>query len=100
MELGDKLQMGGCDLVVTSGPGENYQYLMIDNMHRIPVFIAAGSVSIRELAAIFSWADLVVTNSTGPLHLAVALNVPTVSVLLAHPDVSSESLGSLSQLRR
>jgi len=53
---------------------------MIDNMDRIPVFIAAGSVSIRELAAIFSCADLVVSNSTGPLHLAVALGVPTVSV--------------------
>ncbi len=37
-------------------------------------------MSIRELAAILSWADLVVTNSTGPLHLAVALGVPTVSV--------------------
>jgi ADP-heptose:LPS heptosyltransferase len=53
---------------------------MIDNMHRIPVFIAAGSVNLRELAAIFSCADLVVTNSTGPLHLAVALEVSTVSI--------------------
>src|SRR5258708_39503275 len=30
--------------------------------------------------SIFSCADLVVTNSTGPLHMAVALGVPTVSV--------------------
>jgi len=80
MELGDKLQAAGCDVVVTGGPGENYQNIMIDNMHRIPVFIAAGSVSLRELAALFSCADLVVTNSTGPLHVAVALNVPTVSI--------------------
>jgi len=80
MALGDKLQAAGCDVVVTGGPGEDYQYLMIDNMHRIPVFIAAGSVSLRELAAIYSCADLVVTNSTGPLHLAVALEVPTVSI--------------------
>ncbi len=80
MELGDKLQMAGWDVVVTGGPGENYQAVMIDQMHRIPVFIAAGSVSARELAALFSCVDLVVSNSTGPLHLAVALGVPTVSV--------------------
>jgi ADP-heptose:LPS heptosyltransferase len=80
MVLGDRLQAAGCDVVVTGGPGEDYQYIMIDNMHRIPVFIAAGSVTLRELAALYSWADLIVTNSTGPLHLAVALEVPTVSV--------------------
>jgi len=80
MELGDRLQMADCDVVVTGGPGEDYQYMMIDNMHRIPVFIAAGSVSLRELGALYSCADLVVTNSTGPLHLAVALGIPTISV--------------------
>ena len=80
MELGDRLQEAGCDVVVTGGPGEDYQYLMIDNMRRIPVFVAAGSVSVRQLAAIFSCVNLVVSNSTGPLHLAVALDVPTVSV--------------------
>src|SRR5258706_336562 len=47
MELGDKFQLAGWDVVVTGGPGENYQSIMIDNMHRIPVFIASGSVSIR-----------------------------------------------------
>ncbi len=93
MALGDKLQMAGCDVVVTSGPGENYQYLMIDNMHRIPVFIAAGSVSVRELAAIFSCADLVVTNSTGPLHLAVALGVPTVSIYSPIPTCHPKRWG-------
>ena len=85
MALGDQLQLAACDVVVTGGPGENHQSIMIDQMHRLPVFIAAGSVSLRELAAIFSWADLVVSNSTGPLHLAVALGVPTVSVYSAIP---------------
>jgi len=80
IELGDRLQEAGMAVVVTGGPGEDYQYLMIDQMRRIPVFVAAGSVGVRELAAIFSQANLVVSNSTGPLHLAVAAGVPTVSV--------------------
>ncbi len=78
--LNDRLQEEGCDVVVTAGPGENYQTLMIDQVDRIPVFVAPGSVRLRELGAIFSCANLVVSNSTGPLHMAVALGVPTVSV--------------------
>ena len=80
IELGDRLQETGCDVVVTGGPGEDYQYTMIDQMRRQPVFMAAGSVGIRELAALLSCASLVVTNSTGPLHMAVAMGTPTVSV--------------------
>jgi len=85
MELGDRLQTAGCDLVVTGGPGEDHEGSMRKTMRRTPAFVAAGSVSIRELAAILSWADLVVTNSTGPLHLAVALGVPTVSIYSSLP---------------
>ena len=80
MALGDRLQSGGCDVVVTGGPGENFQDAMIGNMQRLPFIIAAGSVSLRQLAGVMSCADLLVTNSTGPLHLAVALGVPTVSI--------------------
>jgi ADP-heptose:LPS heptosyltransferase len=83
--LGDGLQTDGCDLVVTGGPGEDHEGVMAAAMRRTPVFVAAGSVSVRELAAILSWADLVVTNSTGPLHLAVALGVPTVSIFSPLP---------------
>jgi heptosyltransferase-3 len=80
MEVGDRLQEAGFDVIVTGGPGEDYQNIMIDNMRRIPVFVAAGSVSLRQFASILSCVDLMVSNSTGPLHIAVALGVPTVSV--------------------
>src|SRR3989344_7559419 len=85
MELGDQLQEAGYDAVGTGGPGENYQNIMIDQMRRIPVFVAAGSVSIRQLASILSSANLMVSNSTGPLHIAVAQGVPTVAVYSSIP---------------
>jgi ADP-heptose:LPS heptosyltransferase len=53
---------------------------MAPGLRRPPVFVAGGSLGIREMAAILSRAAVVVTNSTGPLHLAVALGVRTVSV--------------------
>jgi heptosyltransferase-3 len=80
MRLGDRLQEAGYDVIVTGGPGEDYQNIMIDQMARIPVFIPAGSISVRQLASILSQVNLMVSNSTGPLHIAVALGTPTVSV--------------------
>src|SRR5258708_412629 len=49
MELGDRLQEAGYDVIVTGGPGEDYQNIMIDHMRRIPVFVAAGSISGRGI---------------------------------------------------
>lgn len=79
-ELADRLMADGCGVVVTAGPGEDHAGAMAPGLRRSPVFIAGGSLGIRETAAILSRADLVVTNSTGPLHLAVALGVRTVSI--------------------
>jgi heptosyltransferase-2 len=80
MDLGNRLAEEGVQVVVTAGQGETYQSIMVDQMRRIPVMIAAGSVTLRELGALFSHADVMVSNSTGPLHLAVSVGTPTVSV--------------------
>ncbi|MCK4403647.1 MAG: glycosyltransferase family 9 protein [candidate division Zixibacteria bacterium] len=39
-----------------------------------------GRTSLRELAAVLKNCDVVVSNSTGPMHLAVALDTPTVAI--------------------
>jgi heptosyltransferase III len=93
MELGDRLQEQGVDVIVTGGPGEDYQNVMIDHMRRIPTFIAAGSVSLRKLAALIACSDLFVSNSTGPLHLAVAVGTPTVSVYSPLPTCHPQRWG-------
>ncbi|MFA5975861.1 MAG: glycosyltransferase family 9 protein [Elusimicrobiota bacterium] len=80
MELGSRLLEEGYEVVVTGGRGENYQPIMMNQMRRVPVFVPSGGVSLRELAALLACANLVVTNSTGPLHIAVGLDVPTVSI--------------------
>ncbi len=40
----------------------------------------AGTTSLTELSALLSLADLVISNDTGPMHLACAHGVPTVSL--------------------
>ena len=43
------------------------------------VRVPRDRLTVRELAAVLAASDLVVSNSTGPLHMAVALGVPTIS---------------------
>ena len=80
-------------MIVTGGPGEDYQNVMIDNMRRIPVFVAAGSISIRQLGAIFSCVNLVVSNSTGPLHIAAAVGTPVIGFYPQHTALSAGRWG-------
>lgn len=40
----------------------------------------AGSTTIPELAAVIAMLDLFITNDSGPMHIAVALDVPVVAI--------------------
>ncbi len=51
-----------------------------------PVIDAVGQTNLLQLAALLSCSRVVVTGDTGPLHMAVALGVPTVSLFgPSHP---------------
>lgn len=43
-------------------------------------FVLAGQTSLLRLASIISFADLFITNDSGPMHLANALKVPVVAL--------------------
>ncbi|MCH9032647.1 MAG: glycosyltransferase family 9 protein, partial [candidate division Zixibacteria bacterium] len=48
----------------------------------------AGETDLRQLAAVLNAADLVVANSTGPLHLAAAVGTATVGIFPDSPEMS------------
>jgi heptosyltransferase III len=91
-------QLRGARCVVFWGPGE-------DALAREVVAASGGAAELapqtdlEELAAAFRAAALVVTNDTGPLHLAVACGPPVVAVFLdaaglrwAHPGPRFEAV--------
>ncbi len=55
-----------------------------------PALSLAGRLSLDELIAVIGELDLLVSSSTGPMHLAGALGVPTVSVFCPLPARSPE----------
>lgn len=54
--------------------------LIADNIMGISL---AGRLSIRETAAVIERCNLFVTNDTGPMHIAVALGIPTIALFSA-----------------
>jgi lipopolysaccharide heptosyltransferase II len=53
---------------------------IINMIHERP-FNLAGEISLGQLMALISRCHLFIGSSSGPLHIAVGLNVPTVSIL-------------------
>ncbi len=78
-QLNDRLHSElGVMTVVTGGPDETELVMKLANMtvHKPQLWI--GRRGLKELAALIREADLFISNSTGPLHLAVAVKTPVI----------------------
>lgn len=60
----------------------------------------AGETSIAELIGLLAHCDLVVTNDTGPAHVAAALNRPTLTIFGPTNEFETAPLGLHSELIR
>jgi lipopolysaccharide heptosyltransferase II len=72
----------GGQILLMGGPEEVTLHQMIMDMLEsdVPVRSLAGKGSIKVAAAILEQADLFVGNDAGLMHLAVAVNTPTVAI--------------------
>jgi ADP-heptose:LPS heptosyltransferase len=52
-----------------------------------------GKCTLKELAALIGASSLFVSNSTGPLHLAVAMGTPVVGLYPQHTAMSAKRWG-------
>ena len=80
MALAQRMAQAGEEVIFTGGEGEESLLEKVQKMGRKNIHILpAGGLTLREFAAVISQAKVMVSNSTGPLHMAVALGVPTLS---------------------
>lgn len=78
-DLAERLRAWGVGVVLLTSPSERQQAEKISAMcGGLPVVGDDGDV--LQLAAAISHCSVVVTNDSGPLHLATALAVPSVSI--------------------
>jgi len=69
----------GLKVVIVWGPGEREQAVEIAGKMREHAIIAPPT-SIKQLAALIEESDLLICPDCGPMHLAVALGTPTVTL--------------------
>jgi len=77
-EVADKLRSDGFGVVLLTSPAEREQAEAIAASCDVPMFGESGDV--LEIAAAISHCSVIITNDSGPLHLAAALAVPSVSI--------------------
>ena len=79
-ELADRLARHyDATILLLHGPGEDTLTHNIQKAMQFPAITHAPE-TIRRLGALLSCCDLVVCNDSGPMHLAAALDVPTVAI--------------------
>lgn len=80
-ELASLLQQeNGAQILITGSAEEALLAdLIASNMSQKP-YILAGQTSLSQLAALISFSNLFVTNDSGPMHLANALQIPVVAI--------------------
>lgn len=79
-EVGDALSELGARVIVHGGPDETSLVQRVCQGMRHPAIAAAGVLSVGGLAALLSRSRILVSNDTGPAHLARALGIPTVTI--------------------
>ena len=86
--VGDELNTRyGAQVLLLGGPEDQLVCRqVVDRMTRRPVDLS-GTTSLRQSVALLNECQLVITNVTGPMHLAVALNQPKTIALYGQADL-------------
>jgi len=76
----------GAGLLIVSGPPDREAAACLAAQLAGPALVTGGTFSLLQTAALLSRCRLFVGNDSGPLHLALALKVPSVALMGAdHP---------------
>ena len=83
-------------VVVFSGPHDDFDPNLNISSHKLA---AAYKLQLDKVAGVMSRCDLVVTNDSGLMHLAVALSVPVVAIFgPTHPSLGFSPLGQFDRV--
>jgi len=78
--LGDLLVAEGAQVAINGSPAEAALVRAVAGRMRHRATVLAGALDLGGLCGLLERAALVVSNDTGPLHLALALGVPSVGI--------------------
>lgn len=74
------LERPGGRVIIFGSPEERPLARKVASLCRAGVIVAAGELNLREASALMERVNLFITNDSGPLHIALALGVPTIAL--------------------
>lgn len=78
--LVDGLEREGWAFVSTAAPNESHLNDRVQAVTKVPIHRLGEKTSLRELPALISRLNVLVTNDSGAMHVAAARQVPTVAI--------------------
>ena len=80
-EVADRLRQEGYGAVVMiGGPDERAEVTAVSGMMKTSAIDLAGATTVGLLPALLSKASLLITNDSGPMHVAAAVGTPVVAL--------------------
>ena len=80
-EVADRLQQEDCGaVVIIGGPDEQADVAAVIGGMKTPAIDLAGATTVGLLPALLSRASLLITNDSGPMHIAAAVGTPVVAL--------------------
>lgn len=108
-EVGDRLveqirkeypEFSSVRCVLIGGKGEEDLGMIIADQMRTQPIVLSGKTTIQELMSVLPHCAVLVTNDTGPMHVAQALGVPVVGIFGSTDPESTGPVGEESCLIR
>lgn len=87
------IEKRGVKALVTGGRGDEAKVAEVVHASGGRAIPIVNQVSLKEFAALIRRSQLFVANSTGPLHLAVAMKTPVVGLYPQHTAMSAKRWG-------
>ena len=80
-EVADRLQQEGHgSVVLIGGPGERAKVAAVTGQMKTPAIDLTGATTVGLLPALLRKASLLITNDSGPMHIAAAVGTPVVAL--------------------
>lgn len=90
---------GDHDIILFGGPGDGFIVRDIaSRLRREPPILMGGG--LRRFAAVLSRCDRLICNNSGPLHVAAALGIPTLSFMGPTVKETWEPIGDIHRVLR
>jgi lipopolysaccharide heptosyltransferase I len=79
-QLADRLIAEGMTPILTGGPDDLTEAEEIQSLAEHPIPSLVARCNLMQISALMKKVDVLVTGDTGPMHIAVAMNLPVIAL--------------------